>query len=142
MATPVTKTIKPTGGNYDSQNAAEAGEERNLVTADEICILECYAMEDTTRVSYSGWVSDATRYIKVYTPLTERHPGYWSTSAYRIKGHATWDAVITVTGTTYIRFEGIQIDNDGTMGTDDITGIEPMGAGEFRISIIYLIRPI
>lgn len=104
----VTKTVKSSGGDYTSLSAWEAGEQRNLVTADEIAVAECYAFEDTTKVSVSGWTTDATRYIKIYTPTSERHDGKWDTSAYRLSLVSASSYVLLISS-GYVRIEGLQL---------------------------------
>ena len=81
----VTKTVKPSGGDYSSLSAWEAGEQGDLVTADEIRQAECYAMSDTTAVTIDGSTTDATRYLRIYTPASERHDGKWNASKYRME---------------------------------------------------------
>lgn len=86
MATERLKTIKPSGGDYTSLSAAEAGEDDlgDLVSRDEWMHFSCYAMEDTTAVTIVGWTTDATRFIQIDTPLSERHDGEWNTNKYRL----------------------------------------------------------
>jgi hypothetical protein len=48
---------------YSSMASAEAGEQRDLVAADEVCIIECEAFLDETNAVFSGWTADATRHI-------------------------------------------------------------------------------
>lgn len=110
IATPVTKTIKSSGGDYSSLNAWEAGEQADLVSADEIAIAECYAFEDTTEVTIAGWTVDSTRYIKIYTPTAERHPGYWSNSKYRIVPGGGPHQAIDVE-TSYTQIIGLQVES-------------------------------
>ncbi len=108
MPTLRTVTVKPSGGDYTSLSAAETAERANLVSLDRQLDIACYAMSDPGNASFgAGWTTDATRYIRVYTPATERHAGVWSTSKYRIE---------TTSGTTPIfadavdlRLEGLQI---------------------------------
>src|SRR3990170_1219772 len=85
MATTVTKTIKSSGGDYTSLSAWEAGQQGNLVTADQIQVAECYSMLDTSICVINGWTTDATRYIEIKTPVSERHDGKWNTSKYRLE---------------------------------------------------------
>lgn len=106
MATEVVKTIKPSGGDYTSLQAFMVGEARDLVTADEIAVAECYAMEDTTNVVIDGFTTDATRYIKIYTPYSERHDGKWNTSKYRLS--VTSGSAIIIEGYNVV-IEGLQI---------------------------------
>lgn len=88
MATVVTKTVKPSGGDYISITAALQAEDdirSNLVTRDEILVIECYKGDysavgggvnytDET-VVVTGFTTDATRYIKITVPESERHNG-------------------------------------------------------------------
>ena len=93
MATEVIKVIDPdngTGTDYTSLNAWEAGEQKDLVTADEIAIAKCRCSSgsaDTTAVTIDGWTTDETRYIKIWTDPSEnyRHDGKWNTSKYRLE---------------------------------------------------------
>jgi len=113
MATIVIKTIKPSGGDYTSLSAAEAGEQRDLVALNEIAVLECYSMSDTAAVTFAGWTTDATHYIRVYTPASERHAGEWDGTKYNL---ALTNAHILTTGQTslYIKIEGIQFKETAT----------------------------
>ena len=108
MPTTVTKTVKSAGGDYASLSAWEAGEQGDLVTLDEIHQAECYSFQDTTKVGISGWTTDATRYIRVYTPASERHAGVFTTSKYYLDtsgGHV----IDLFDGDDDVKFEGIQI---------------------------------
>ncbi len=87
-ATEVISTIKEDGtGDYTSLSAWEAGENRDLVALDEIAVAQIdgtWTNPDTTAVTIDGWVTDATRYIKIYTTATARHDGKWNTGKYRL----------------------------------------------------------
>lgn len=86
MAT-ITKTIKPSGGDYTSLAAWEAGRQADLVTAGNIEVAECYAMEDTTAVTIDGWTTNATNYIEIKgadSDKTSTNTGKWSTERYRL----------------------------------------------------------
>ena len=111
MATEVVKTVKPSGGDYSSLSAWEAGEQRDLVAADEIAVAECYSMVDTNKVLFSGWTTDADHYIKATTPVSERHNGIFDTSKYLIDVTATGDFTIVLYcyQTNHVKFEGIQV---------------------------------
>lgn len=131
MATLRTRTVKSAGGDYTSLSAWEAGEQTNLVTADEIRQAECYAMSDTTSVTFDGWTTDSTRYIEVTVPSAERHDGKWNTSKYRLE-------LTTVTGLdcveSDVRIHGIQLSQ--TTSTVNARGITLRGTGEYQISNI------
>lgn len=87
MATNRTVTVKTSGGDYTSLAAAIAGEDKNLVSLDRQLTIECYAKQDTSAVYFTrtAWTTDATRYILVTCPSTERHSGIYSTSKYRLE---------------------------------------------------------
>jgi hypothetical protein len=113
MATEVISIIDPDNGSgtdYTSLSAWEAGEQRNLVTADEIAIAKCRSTSgtaDTTAVLIDGWTTDSTRYIKIWTDLTEsfRHNGKWDDSKYRL---IVDDAVALYNTESYVTIDGIQ----------------------------------
>lgn len=88
MPTEVIKTVKSSGGDYTSLSAYEAGEQKDLVAADEIAVAECHNLEDTytdTNLSFSGWTTDATRFIHIRTPVTASHSGVFGTGSFRLK---------------------------------------------------------
>ncbi|MEW5931313.1 MAG: vanadium-dependent haloperoxidase [Gemmatimonadota bacterium] len=113
MPTTVTKTVKPSGGDYTSLAQAVAGlkaQYANLVALDTILRIECYAMEDTAVVNISAdWITDATRYIHIVAPAGERHRGAWTTRAYRLRRSAQHGLIRIFT--TAVRLEGLQIEN-------------------------------
>jgi hypothetical protein len=111
MPTVRTVTVKPSGGDYTSLSAAEAGEQGDLVSLDRQLDIECYAMEDTAQVAWGGWTTDATRYIRIFTPASERHDGKWSTSAYRLRVTSGWGGFFTmfdVSDAHFMRIDGLQ----------------------------------
>jgi len=112
MATTVIKTVKPSGGDYTSLSAWEAGEQRDLVALNEIAVAECYSMSDTTACVINGWITDATRYIRIYTPTSERHAGKWNPAKYRLEQSANWATLENYED--FVRFEGLQVDNTAT----------------------------
>ncbi|HEX8276282.1 MAG TPA: vanadium-dependent haloperoxidase [Longimicrobiaceae bacterium] len=122
MPTTVTKTVKPSGGDYTSLAQAITGlkpQYANLVALDTILRIECYAMEDTARVVITEeWITDAARYIHVVAPPGERHRGTWSTQAYRLSA-STQFGVIQVR-TAGLRLEGLQIENRYPTGSSAV----------------------
>jgi hypothetical protein len=64
---------------------------RNLTASNEVWNLACYAdATDSTAVDFNGWTTDATRYIRIFTPTaasevgtSQRHNGTW-TSGYQL----------------------------------------------------------
>lgn len=108
-----TVTVKSSGGDYSSLSSAEAGEQGDLVSLDRQLDIECYSFQDTSSVTIDGWTTDATRYIRVYTPSTERHDGKFNTSKYRLHAGTAFSSLLTV-NEDYTRLQGLQIYNSGT----------------------------
>lgn len=104
MATLRTVTVKSSGGDYSSASAAEAGEQGDLVALDRQLDVECYSFSDTTQLVIDGWTTDATRYIRFYTPAAERHDGKWNVNKYRLETTAANNCL-----EDYTVFEGLQI---------------------------------
>ncbi|MEK6532109.1 MAG: hypothetical protein AABZ23_06435 [Deltaproteobacteria bacterium] len=123
MPTTITKTIKSSGGDYTSLSAWEAARNGDLVTADTIEVAECYNFQDTTAVLISGWVTDPTRYIKIYTPVAERHTGVAGTgyrlvvtSAQPLRVRESHVRIIGLeTKAATAGFSGLVCDNDTAM---------------------------
>ena len=111
--TEVVKTVD-TGGyaDYLSLSAWEAGQQADLTSTNEIRIAKCRhatatSTADQVAVSISGWTTDATRYIKIWTDPTEsyRHNGKWDTGKYRLQYS---NAVGVVIYADHVRVEGLQ----------------------------------
>lgn len=105
-------TVKGSGGNYTSLQAAIAGEAKNLVALDRQLTIQCYASAapDTTQVqvfSSDGWVTDSTHYLRIVVPLSERHSGAFDpTKYYRVMN--MYELGVWVLGVPYTRIEGLQ----------------------------------
>ena len=72
---------------YTSLSAWEAARQRDLVAANQIEVARIegtWTNADTAPLSISGWTTDATRYIRIYTAPEARHAGVWDTGRYRI----------------------------------------------------------
>jgi len=107
MATLRTRTVKTSGGDYTSLAGWEAGEQGNLVTLDEIRQAECYAMLDLSVPVFAGWTTDATRYIHVIVPASNRHLGKPDSTSYRLASDSfSWAADVQVPN---VIFEGLQV---------------------------------
>ncbi|MFA6183740.1 MAG: LamG domain-containing protein [Parcubacteria group bacterium] len=106
---------------YPSLSAAVTGASTllgssNLTTADVVLNILCYydSGADTTAVTVSGYTTDATRYIKIYTPSntsteannSQRHSGKWDASKYRLEVSA---ATALSNSNLYTVIEGLQI---------------------------------
>ncbi len=108
MATVRTVTVGP-GRDYASLSAALTGESKDLVTLDRQLDIACYAMSDTTAAIISGFTTDATRYIRIYTPVSERHSGKWDDTKYYLRVSCNNTFVLT-NQARYVRIEGLQIE--------------------------------
>lgn len=120
MATEVVKIVDPDNGpgtDYTSLSQFVSNEARNLVSADEIAVAKCRCTggtADTTPVTISGFTTDATRYIKVYTDPFEgyRHAGKYQTgNKYRLTSSS--GTALTISN-SYTILEGIQSIYTGT----------------------------
>lgn len=85
-------TVKPNGGgDYLSlsawetgRRAAHVGSSYNLVTDDCVEIANCYSGTDTNQVTFGNWHADATHFLQIQTPLSDRHSGVWDSSKYNL----------------------------------------------------------
>ncbi len=131
MAAEVIKTVKSSGGDYTSLSAWEAGEQGDLPTLDEIHIAECYNFEDTVTVLLSGWTTDATRYIEIRTPASERHDGTPGTG-YRL----AVSSYAIRTYEDYVRIYGIEASMPSQ--NNYLMYIHTAAAGEIRVAYCLL----
>lgn len=117
MATEVISTIRASGGDYTTLSAWEAGEQRNLVTADEIAVAVCYNDWPTGLVDeldINGWTTDATRYVKVTVAEGHRHNGT-PKSGFHMKKTSTATTLVFVRH-SYTVLEWIDAEQLGTSG--------------------------
>lgn len=85
-ATSGTVTVKSSGGDYSTLNAALSGESGDLVTKTIQINIETYAFEDTTDADTgTGYTVSSSYYIKITSPESERHAGVWSSAKARHK---------------------------------------------------------
>jgi hypothetical protein len=133
MPTVRTRTVKASGGDYASLAAWTAGEATDLVAADEIRQAECYGFVDTASVTLTGWTTDATRYVRIYTPPSARHDGRWSLGKYRLEV-AGGGVALTTDGVNHLRIEGLQIKNTASSGSGNHLISVSNTSGDARIS--------
>lgn len=119
MATESIKSIRSSGGDYTSLSAWEAGEERDLVTADEIAIAECYddwpsGLNDTVVIS-GTWVSDSTRYPIIRCATGHGHDGTPG-SGFHIRHSSVSGTAITIQ-VSYTRVIGLDVANSTGSGS-------------------------
>lgn len=106
-----TVTVKTSGGDYTSLNAALVGESANLVTNTCILTIECYSMEDTTPADTgTGYTTNSSYYINITVPMSERHDGKWNDSKYVLKNTTGMGRALFIYA-YYTVVDGLQVDN-------------------------------
>lgn len=112
----------------------------DLTAIDVQLNIPCYydSGADTSTVYISGWTTDATRYIRVYTPSntateanrSQRHNGKWSADKYRIE--VTTDGVNV--SDDFVRIDGLQIKVTTTNDYEYAITITPESGANIQIS--------
>ena len=101
-------------GSYDANHLNT----QDLVTGTYVLNLPCYydSGADSSVVTFTGWTTSATYYIKLYTPQggnesnnTQRHKGTWNTSAFRLETTTGGANILYITGVSYMIIDGLQI---------------------------------
>jgi hypothetical protein len=112
------ETNQPSAGPwYTSLFAWEAAEDRDLTSTSrysngEIEMAECWPTLDTTAVVIDGWVTAQDNFIKVYTPLNQRHGGTWTDDKYRLM---VAGAAIQIADAN-VKIDGLQIQVSASTG--------------------------
>lgn len=125
MATTVTKTIKSAGGDYTTVAAWEAGNQGDLVTADEVRVGEIYDVNTTAALTVDGSTTDATRYMHLTVNSAYRHAGVWDTGKQNFQVSST-DATVIVAD-DYFHASYLQLRN--THATNGGSGIRFSNTG-------------
>lgn len=102
-------------GCYTSLSAWQTAQVRNLVASNEIAVAQidgAWTLPDTTPVIISGWTTDATHYIKIYTTAAARHTGKWDDTKYRLE-NGNWGVHIIDNQQNFTTIEGVQILHSG-----------------------------
>jgi len=108
---------------YTSLFEWEAAENRDLVATDEIAVARIegtWNNPDTDALVIDGWITDATRYIKIYTTSEARHGGVWDNTKYRIET-SVFNGVAVLIQEDYVVLEGLQVDSSGGGNPKGIT---------------------
>lgn len=118
MATELKHTVKPSGGDFTTLDAALdhlAASHANLVGSDVYATIEIdgtWSSADTAAATIPALTTDATRYLKITTTAAARHQGVWSTSYYMLNVAGTNS--ITLGGIcSYFWIDGLQIGKSG-----------------------------
>ncbi|MCK5592452.1 MAG: hypothetical protein KAI72_10900, partial [Candidatus Pacebacteria bacterium] len=105
-------------GTFESGEQVYQTQDTNYVTISNdgdmaISVASCRSSAgtaDQTAVSIDGWTTNATNYIKVYTPQENRHSGIWNDSVYRLSLTAgANDTHLLDIKENYVKVEGLQI---------------------------------
>src|SRR5574343_565781 len=108
MATELKHTVKPSGGDFTSLDAAIdhlVASHANLVGSDNYATIEIdgtWSSADTAAVALAGITTDATRYLHIYTTAAARHDGKWDTGAYMLYV-ANNSAITKAVGCDFVR---------------------------------------
>jgi hypothetical protein len=91
--------------------ASRAAANSNLVTSNTIeewIVDSTHANHtaDTTKVTVTGFTTDATRYIYIHTPAASRHVGIWDDTKYRL---VVTDDDAMLIREDYVRVDGLQL---------------------------------
>jgi hypothetical protein len=141
MATLLKHTVKPSGGDFTTLDAAIdhlAASHSNLVTADvyaEIEISGSWSSPDAAAVTISSGAitTDATRYISIYTDTANRATMPWDANKYNLTVTAGGDGVAALTiSALYVRVSGLQIKID--IGAYSSNRIVDLSGTEQRLS--------
>jgi hypothetical protein len=111
---PCTVTVRSSGGDYPTLNAALAGESADLVTAARLLTIECYEFTDTTTATTgTGYTTSADYYINIVVPVAERHDGTPNAGGYLLSGSGS--PLLTIAG-AYTRVTGLHVVSTGSHG--------------------------
>ncbi|MEA3346966.1 MAG: hypothetical protein U9Q21_02615 [Candidatus Auribacterota bacterium] len=130
----ITKTVKPSGGDYTSLSAWDAAEATDLVTATNQHRCECYKGDYTGSgggVNYisdslllsSSWVTNSTYNITIIVPLSERHSGRpkdgsGNYTGFTVRNDGGWVRGIYLNSIDYTNLDGFIVDvYDNTGGS-------------------------
>jgi hypothetical protein len=118
-----TVTVKASGGDYTSLNAALQGEDdtyADLVTNTMILTFDCYNFEDTTAASTgTGYIVSASYYLNIVAH--DSHGGKPSTSSYRLSLTLTAAGQVFNNSESYTRVVGIQLNFACSSGSPSFT---------------------
>lgn len=127
-----TVTVKPSGGDYTTLNAAFAGEVGNLVSLDRQLDIVCDAFSDTTMANTgAGWTTDATRFVRVKAAAGAENKGI-KDQGYHVTGDGNRGVLSYI---SHLRFEDIQIAaTSGGIGLQQVADV-----GDIRVDRCYVI---
>lgn len=126
----ITKTIKPSGGDYTSLSAWNTAEATDLVADGDSHICECYKgdygtgggvnfINDSVYLS-SSWNMNSSHTLTIKTPDAQRHTGRpkfnGDYTGFAIKSNATWSSVLSLGSRNNVTVDGLIADADADDG--------------------------
>jgi len=124
------KTVKASGGDYTTLQAAINACPSDITAAgtNETWEIECYSsVTGSNSITISGKTTDATHYIRIYTPQAERHNGISGGFAVETAGYSPGISVQN----DHVRIEGIRF----ALGTNHASSIHITGAAARNVLI-------
>lgn len=122
MPTEIVHTIAASGGDYTSLEAWQTAQARDLVAADEIAVAEVrndWPNGLPTKLTLSGWATDAAHYVEIRPAPGHRHTGRAHTgAALTVQSVANWQRILDL-GLPHVRVRGLElrcIPNTGCTG--------------------------
>ena len=114
-------SVKESGGDETSVEAALDAHEQDLVTNDSVLVIEIsgtWSGADATEVSVNGYTTNSTHPIIIRAVGDSRHDGKWNTTAYR---HERPTAGLLGAFAVYedcVRFEWLQVHQKTSTASD------------------------
>jgi hypothetical protein len=122
MATLLKHTVKPSGGDFTTLDAAMdhlLAAHQDLIAADVYATVEIggtWSSPDTAAVTIPNLNGDATRYLSIYTTAEARHDGKWDTGAYILAPANTSAITVAAGNLVHMRIDGLQFGPSSTNG--------------------------
>ncbi|UCE65081.1 MAG: hypothetical protein JSU85_09370 [Candidatus Zixiibacteriota bacterium] len=118
-------TICPSGCDYTSLITAVANEDMDVTSLDpgdslffEISGTWSGYDQGMLTIDTAGYKTDSDNGIKIYTTGSARHPGVWSTTAYRlVNTDGDWQIPMEIQA-NYVEIDGLQIEFYRSAGTN------------------------
>lgn len=127
---------------------------KDLVAAQKIWAIACYADAPDSADARDAWFDDAWRtdrdhFLRVFTPATpaeagarQRHEGRYDPSRYVLRKSANRDTGgggVILVGTAFARLEGLQVVDLATSSADTLVHASAVEGGELRVSSTLLL---
>lgn len=116
----ITKTLKPSGGDYSLLSTWEATEQTDLVTAGDSHVLECDAFTCTDTVVISGWTLGASNGITIKAAAGHEHGGVPG-AGFKLYTAATGLDVFV--SAQYVTLQDIELEYGGTNFREALSGV-------------------